>query len=485
MRFFIDWQNMLKDNLWACVIAAYFAIVVFSGANIMFAFERLGLLAGIAVLLLLISLWRLRSGLPNKSSSFGFLILCLGLIVMALQLVPLPPQIWLILPGREFVIKDLSVAGLPIGSAPLSLSPYLTKQDMISLLPAIAACFSILSLPVRSWRVVGWSVAVIALIAAMIGLAQRFQGPNGVFHFYPEYGIQASGFFANRNFQAALLYSTIPLIGALTLQSAKARVLPNIILVMLGVTYVTILIAGLGATGSRMGALLGMVAIFTSALLLIGSGGFSQRGGASRFGLIGIFIGVIVFAQLCLTALLRFVETDTASDYRSTVYAVSFNTLKAFFPLGSGFGSFVPAYQLFEQPETLQAAYVNHAHSDWMELVLEGGLPMLIVLILFVGWFLQRVFVIWRRVDTDLLSKAASLSAGLLMLHSIVDYPLRTPALMTLFGMFCGMIAANSANLMRSNLNGNKPKPASATVYAPVTFQSHKKGFSQRNDPPR
>ena len=120
---------------------------------------------------------------------------------------------------------------------------------------------------------------------------------------------------------------------------------------------------------------------------------------------------------------------------------------KAFWPLGSGMGTFVPVYGIFEQPEDVHLNfYVNHAHNDLLEVWLEAGVAGLAFIGAFVLWLLRRIYVLWWRNastgfrETDLLlARAASIAVLLLLMHSLVDYPLRTGAMMTLFAFVCAL----------------------------------------------
>jgi O-antigen ligase len=91
-------------------------------------------------------------------------------------------------------------------------------------------------------------------------------------------------------------------------------------------------------------------------------------------------------------------------------------------------------------------SYVNHAHNDWLEIWLEGGFLALAVLVAFLIWFVFASFGAWRapldrgRALDRALPQAASIVVILVLLHSAVDYPLRTTALMTLFAFCCALL---------------------------------------------
>ena len=78
--------------------------------------------------------------------------------------------------------------------------------------------------------------------------------------------------------------------------------------------------------------------------------------------------------------------------------------------------------------------YVNHAHDDYVELWLEGGLPAAALIAAALGliaWQLRKNLRGARkrqaqRCNTGACGLGPPLSLLLIALHSIVDYPLRT-----------------------------------------------------------
>ena len=81
----------------------------------------------------------------------------------------------------------------------------------------------------------------------------------------------------------------------------------------------------------------------------------------------------------------------------------------------------------------LQESYVNRAHNDWVESWLEGGLASAAVVAALVACYLFLAYRSWRTANPNLrqvaYARAGSICVGLLLVHSVVDYPLRTTAL--------------------------------------------------------
>ena len=83
-------------------------------------------------------------------------------------------------------------------------------------------------------------------------------------------------------------------------------------------------------------------------------------------------------------------------------------------------------------PPEVTVAWVNHAHNDYLELLLETGLPGLLLMLAFLGWFVLQTARVWRSPFASLFAKAATIAAAAILVHSIVDYPLRTASIVAI-----------------------------------------------------
>jgi O-antigen ligase len=106
-----------------------------------------------------------------------------------------------------------------------------------------------------------------------------------------------------------------------------------------------------------------------------------------------------------------------------------------YFPLGSGFGGFDPVFRLHEPDNLLKPTYFNHAHNDFLEVVLDGGLPAGIILAAAALWWARRSVVAWRSISIDRLPAAGSMIIFLVGVASVFDYPARTPIIMALLAI--------------------------------------------------
>jgi hypothetical protein len=77
---------------------------------------------------------------------------------------------------------------------------------------------------------------------------------------------------------------------------------------------------------------------------------------------------------------------------------------------------------------------------------LTGGVPAIVLMIVFLTWFGVSTFGLWGRSRPDApvldlgLAQAASIVIVLLLLHSVLEFPLRITALSVLFAIACAYL---------------------------------------------
>ena len=109
-------------------------------------------------------------------------------------------------------------------------------------------------------------------------------------------------------------------------------------------------------------------------------------------------------------------------------------------------------YPAFEPITNLSPSYVNEAHNEYLQLILETGLIFPVLFAMFLGWLGFRLAATRRNPDWNqaALTLAAAAGVAILLLHSLVDYPLRTPALGCVFAFLCGCLAAPRTAAVRA-----------------------------------
>ncbi len=152
--------------------------------------------------------------------------------------------------------------------------------------------------------------------------------------------------------------------------------------------------------------------------------------------------------------------TDTSIG-REVIAETTVEAAGAFFPYGTGLGAFSDVYRTFDK-SVYERLYVNHAHNDYLEIALELGLPGILLIALFVGWWLRQLYRCWSmNLSGANLARAGSIIIGIVMVHSIVDYPVRTAAIAAVFALACALMVpapAQPTSRMRS-ASGDAPNP--------------------------
>lgn len=385
---------------------------------------------------------RAQSGVPGRNLA----ILCYAMVALVLvQLVPLPPAIWTALPGRDMVERSFALLGAPLPWLPLSLSPYDTMTSGLWLLPPLAIVAAILRLGAyrESWLAAALGVA--AFGGVLLGVLQVTSADvlNSPWYLYSiTNNGMAAGFFANSNHMATLLIATIPFIVAfLGVKRSGSRYLQQNAgrYAILGGALLVLLL-GLALNPSTAGVGLGLAVVAASLLIHLSLGTRWARGALAAVGLLGLAAIVAIFAAPVEQSV-TVVGGDQSYATRATSFANSLRAAADLFPVGSGSGSFAAVYPAYEDPDVVDRWFVNHVHNDYIELVLETGLAGMLLILAFLLWWTGRTIAIWRAPISDQFARAATIASGAILVHSLVDFPLRTTAIAAVFAMSVALMA--------------------------------------------
>ncbi len=391
--------------------------------------------------------------------------LALGLAAAAaapalLQVFPLPFDYWS--GGTPFLPQD-SGGALPeaIGPRPLSITPERSWAAVLSLIVPLAIFGAAIKLDLRQRMMLCLLLAGLGALSLALGFLQVAQGQASGLRFYAITNpTEAVGFFANRNHFAAHLNVTLVLAALWLVIAAEASLergafgSRSFLWFAAAAAFVVADVAGLAMARSRAGIFLAMAALAGIVLMALKQPRAAQAQAkrrslsASRASFAAALVAVLFAAQFGLGSMLSRFEGDPFEDLRVTLNKTTLETIPKALPFGTGLGSFVPVYATVEKTDAVFAGYANRAHDDFAELLLETGLIGAGLLVAFLGWFSWRSYRAWRARPSDghwvepLLERAASLVIALLLLHSLVDYPLRTTALSAIFAFFCAILAA-------------------------------------------
>ncbi|MBX9574786.1 MAG: hypothetical protein K2X07_04020 [Caulobacteraceae bacterium] len=371
---------------------------------------------------------------------FAVSILAAAAAIPLVQLIPLPPAVWGALPGREDGTLALELAGLAPGWAPMSVAPDMTWRSFLALIPAGAVFLGALVTGASAHR--GYVHLIFVALAASfaLGLAQAMTGDP----FYPwpttDRGL-ISGLFANRNHLATLCLIALPMAGAI-LGTAARRGTEGRRDFWIGLAVVAVAVVTIAATRSRAGVgLLGPSLVLSGLIVWIAAG--RGRPGAATLGLAGSAgVALALVAVLGLAPILDRFGASAPPEARFERWPTVAEAAQAYLPTGAGFGSFERVYRSVETLEELDATSFNRAHNEYLEIWLEGGWLSVGVLIAFMIWFGRRAANAWRAPPGSTADMARAASAGILMIlmHSVVEYPLRTVTLTAVLAVLAAIL---------------------------------------------
>ncbi|MGN6594301.1 O-antigen ligase family protein [Sphingopyxis terrae] len=377
----------------------------------------------------------------------ALILLATGLL-MLLHLIPLPPPLWTALPGRDIVVDTMAAVGSKPGWMPLTLAPTEGWNQFFALTVPAAMLLGVIWSGRAAMRPVLIVLLGIIVASALLGLLQSIGPAKSPLYLYriTNNGVGV-GLFANRNHQAMLLACFYPLLavwastisGSSESQRAKMTMALGLGLAVVPLVFVA---------GSRSGLVLLLVGLIAAFVIYQRpQQGFSARGDVHSRRIVsatvtGTAVIMMVVAALSTrsAALQRILQNDAADDLRFQALPTIMDGIWRFFPWGSGGGSFVPVYKMLEIDRLLSATYFNHAHNDVAEVMLEYGLPGLLLIVAAVSGWAWAIFRLWnarraaggRAGRTHLYGSAGSAILLILGLGSVVDYPLRVPSLAAL-----------------------------------------------------
>lgn len=373
----------------------------------------------------------------------------IGVIALFLlvQVIPLPPSIWQLLPGREIMVDIAKTAGLEGSWRPFAMVPHAAWNALFSLfIPAVAVAAAGFAGQRNDRNLVGLIIAI-ATFAAMLGIVQL-----GVGRVLPVYlysvtnDDSAVGLMANRNHHALFLSAVIPLI-AVWLSTIKAEAKKLQAVTYTGLAGVAVLIPLIIAVGSRAGLVLGTVGLASAAIIYRRPPPLARRRAKiekaidERLVIAAAIFALIIFSLLSAryTAFDRMADDSLRSSDRVELIPVLFQMIKTHFPFGSGAGSFVTVFEIFEPDTMVFEKYYNHAHNDFLELVAEHGVAGLALIVGAVtGWLYAARWILFgcdpenRREQVVLLGVAGLAILMLCAIGSAVDYPVRVPSISAL-----------------------------------------------------
>jgi O-antigen ligase len=254
----------------------------------------------------------------------------------------------------------------------------------------------------------------------------------------------AVGFFANANHMATLLVITLPFLAAMVASARRSNVQRYSAVVALAVGAGLVVMVGLALNGSLAGYGLALPVLAASALIVLPPGSRLRLWVVAAAAL--LLVGAVLALQSTSIGSSKLGQDATTSvQSREDILRTTARAMSDFLPFGSGLGSFRDVYHLYERPEQVTNTYVVHAHNDYAEIALETGVAGIILMLLFLGWWMLAVWRVWRTAEAAPFARAASIASAAMLIHSLVDFPLRTAAISACFAMCLALLADRRA----------------------------------------
>lgn len=364
-----------------------------------------------------------------SGSRVPLLLLCGAAAIAIVQLIPLPPSLWESLPGREIFVQSAQTKVW----RPLSIVPTATLNALSSLVVPLAVLLLMAGLHDEDkWWLPTLLIALVGL-SLLLGLLQ-FSGAGFDHPLINDTPGEVSGSFANRNHFA--LFLAIACLIAPVWTFADRGWLAWSGPIAVGIVLLSLLM--ILATGSRAGLLLGGLALIFAfwltrpdlqRLLRHRARWVFPAAIAGLIAVVAMFLLLSVAADRAVS-LDRLLAADVDQDMRSRGMPTVLSAIATYFPIGAGIGGFDPIFRLHESMDLLKPTYFNHVHNDFLEIVLDAGILGLGMLVAGLVWWIWASVQAWR--GGNRLSKLGSAILLLVIVASVVDFPIRTPLMLAI-----------------------------------------------------
>ena len=282
--------------------------------------------------------------------------------------------------------------------------------------------------------------AVVASFAVLQGLA-----PNGKLYWllHSEQGGAIYGPYVNHNHYAGLMemLTPFPLVLAASRFTNGGR--------KIVVAAVAALMAGSIFLSDSRGGMVAFVAqVVVLGVVLLGK----REGGWKNTLMLGGFLAMVIIVLLWmgsneLTQRMISIHSEAREEISGGLrMTIDRDCLRMFVKkpiLGWGLGTFPIVYPEFRTFYT--TFFVNEAHNDYLQLLVETGLAGFSIAIWFLVLLVRRAtrkLENWTGTATGTLTVAALLGCVGILVHSFLDFNLQIPANAALFYVLCGMAAS-------------------------------------------
>ena len=381
-------------------------------------------------------------------------------LAAAVQLVPLPiSMLESVSPRSLSLLADTDFrygAGL-VHFHPLSVEPSSTAVAL-TLYVAFAAMMIGLTRSLGGDRVrrLVEVLTVVGVLLALTGIVQKPLYSGRVLGVWePQAGGSPFGPFVNKNHFAGWLLMALPLTLSLLcagLQQGMRGLRPGFrykVLWLSSPEANRLILVAAAAVLMAMALMLTMsrsgITAFAVSLMLTGwlvSRGFD---GTSRRAAIAAYLALLIITTVGWVGADAIVDRFSQANWsefnnRHGAWADAVTVISSFPYAGTGLNTYPVAARFYQQHDL--GVFFGEAHNDYLQLAAEGGLLLVLPVLVCIGLFLLEVR---RRGQKDTMSTAWWLRRGALMglvaiaLQETVDFSLQMPANAVLFAVLCAI----------------------------------------------
>jgi len=353
--------------------------------------------------------------------------------------------------------EDVGTHSIPLVSS-LSFDPYSTRFILVqtaALLIYFAAVLVFTDTPKRL-RLLVRTITVFGFFLAIFGLTQSFTSPDKVYWIRELPQSQAFGPFINRHHFAGYMELALALPLGLVLTGSIEREKKFIYLFAAGLMAVALIM-----TNSRGG----LISLFAELLFLVATMGLRRRhrhkkreseehkprikSAAMKAGLalalvVALFGGVVLLGgEEALTRMVGSVNTDDPTTGRAHFWSVTVDIIKHHPWVGTGLGAFGVVYTSYDSRNGMYR--LEQAHNDYLQVLSDGGIVGAVIGLFFVVSLFRMGFARRESRDDFRRGVATGALAGCfaVLVHSFFDFTLHTPANALLFLMLAALATMN------------------------------------------
>lgn len=421
------WKNW--DAVTLSLLGLLLLAFIFGGASRLHALRLAIVELGSLPLFVLAVSGLLRNRTLVREHKFAFGLLFALAATPLVQLIPLPPGVWTNLPGRGELVLALELVGDQPGWIGLSLTPEATWRAFLALLPPVAVFIGLMVSrhPQLALRCVQ-AILAFGTISILIGAVQLASGDQRFYAWETTGAGFIVGLFANRNHFATLMLVCLPFATVIATREIIRHPDRRALWSMLLATAYGVIGLAIAAAQSRAGILLFPPTLVLSLVLGWRALHLGRPRAIWLLGGGGVVVALLAGAVLLMPQLLERFESSQQVETRFQRWPIVAEAAQAYLPLGSGIGSFDPVFRTVEPLNQLDSTYFNHAHNEYLEAWVEAGWFGAALILAFLYWWGRRTYAAWfvSQSPDRSMRRAASIAILVILVHSTVDYPLRT-----------------------------------------------------------